>query len=320
MACDALLPSVDQLEYVLTVVGVLCVGKAALRGIWVIVIGVRAHFCSRLWDKRLVDVYGKWAVVTGSTDGIGKAYARELAKRGVNIVLISRNLDKLKNVAREIVEDYGVETDVIQVNFCDGLPIYDVIKKHLANKDIGILVNNVGMSLTCPMKFNQVTESSIWGHVNVNMASVPAMTHLLLPGMLTKGRGAVVNIASITAIYPAPLLGIYAASKSFVDSFSQGLEWECRGSGVTIQTLTPGLVTTNMTKFSSLLHKTNVFSPSPATFAYHAVNTLGYARRTTGYWAHGIQLFVLENFFNQWFYMHGCSLLMHYVAKNKKNK
>lgn len=274
------------------------VGRILLQALWAVGNGLRAHFWSRLWRKRLVEDYGRWAVVTGSTDGIGKEYAKELAKRGMNVVFVSRTLDKLKKVSAEIAQEFGVETEIVQADFSDGRPIYENIAKHLQDKEIGVLVNNVGVLLPQPMPFGDASDKDLWAHVNVNVASVPAMTKLVLPGMLRRGRGAIVNVSSLSNICPVPLIGIYAATKAFVDYFSRSLEHEYRGSGITVQTVMPGYVSTNMTSYSDLVHKPGVFIPNASTFAASTAHTLGYARRTTGYWVHGIQAHLLENFMN----------------------
>ncbi|KAG7160935.1 Hydroxysteroid dehydrogenase-like protein 1-like 1 [Homarus americanus] len=242
MGCDALIPGLGDFEYVLTVVGLLYVVKLAIQTLWAIVNGIRDHWWSRLWKKHLVEDYGKWAVVTGCSDGIGKEYAKELAKSGMNIILISRTLEKLQKVSTEIGQEYGVETEIVQLDFMTGRPIYEDIAKHLEDKEIGVLVNNVGVMLSHPMEFELSSDKDIWNHINVNMASVPAMTKLILPGMLSRGKGAIINVASIAGLHPIPLMGIYSASKAFVDYFSQALDWEYRGSGITVQTVTPSYV------------------------------------------------------------------------------
>ncbi|XP_050717313.1 inactive hydroxysteroid dehydrogenase-like protein 1 [Eriocheir sinensis] len=321
MGCDALIPGLGDFEYVLTVVGLLSLIKFLAQFLWAVGDGVRTHFWSRLWRKRLVEDYGKWAVVTGSTDGIGKEYAKELAKRGMNVVLISRSMDKLQKVSTEIAQEFGVETEVVQADFMHGRPIYEDIAKHLQDKEIGILVNNVGVMLSHPMEFELASEKDIWSHVNVNVASVPAMSKLVLPGMLSRGKGAVVNVASIAGFHPIPLMGIYAASKAFVDYLSQAMEWEYRGSGIIMQTLTPAYVSTNMTKFSELVHKPGLLIPTASTYAASAINTLGYARRSAGYWPHGIQTYLVENYINSWMFMLGNhmwnSLLLRTMKKNQ---
>ena len=98
--------------------------------------------------------YGSWAVVTGCTDGIGKAYAEHLAKRGLNIVLISRTLEKLQEQAKFITDKYKVETKVIAVDFTEQTSIYTTIRNELGDLDIGVLVNNVGMSYKYPEFFD----------------------------------------------------------------------------------------------------------------------------------------------------------------------
>lgn len=321
MACEALLPGLGQFEYLLTVVGLVYVGKVLLELIWSLACGFRAHFWSRLWDKRLVETYGKWAVVTGCTDGIGKEYAKQLAKRGMNIVLVSRTQDKLDKVSSEIVQEYDVQTEIVKVDFIDGRHIYEDVAKHLQDKEIGILVNNVGVMLPHPMEFELASEKDLWGHVNVNVASVPAMTKLVLPGMLTRGKGAIINIASIAGLYPIPLMGIYSATKAFVDYFSHSLEWEYRDSGITVQTILPSYVSTNMVKFSDILQRPNVLVPTASTFVSNAVHTLGYARRTSGYWAHGIQVHMAEKFGNKWLFMYFNYLWNSFLLRNmKKNQ
>ncbi|XP_063858203.1 inactive hydroxysteroid dehydrogenase-like protein 1 [Scylla paramamosain] len=294
MSSEALFPSLGALEHVLTVAGVLAVSKILLQLLWSVGSGVRIHFWSRLWKKRLVEDYGRWAVVTGSTDGIGKEYAKELARRGMNLVLVSRTMEKLHKVSAEIVREFGVQTEVIQADFSGGRPIYEDIAKGLQGKEIGILVNNVGVLLSEPQEFGDVSEKDIWSHVNVNVASVPAMTKLVLPGMLRRGRGAIVNVSSISSLCPVPMIGIYSATKAFVDFFSRALQCEYRNSGITVQTLIPSYVSTNMTKYCDLVHKPGVFIPTAPTYASSAINTLGYAHHTTGYWSHSLQAY----FFN----------------------
>ncbi|CAL4063904.1 unnamed protein product, partial [Meganyctiphanes norvegica] len=247
--------------------------------------------------------FGGLLVVTGCTDGIGKSYAKELAKSGMNILLISRTTEKLEKVSKEIGDEFSVETEIVQADFSNGLPIYENIAKHLQNKQIGILVNNVGLMLAYPQAFNEVSERDIWGHVNVNMASVCAMTKLVLPEMLARKKGAIVNIASIAASGPIPLMGIYSASKAFVEYFSLSLESEYSRSGITVQTVCPSYVATNMTSFSPLINTPSLVTPSADTFAASAVRTLGYTSLTSGFWTHGIQSWIVNSFCPRWLFM-----------------
>lgn len=234
-------------------------------------------------------------MITGSTDGIGKEYARQLAKTGMNIVLISRTLEKLQKVEQEIRKEFGVDTHIIRADFLQGRAIYEGIAEGLKGKDIGILVNNVGYFGSSPKNFIKVTEEDIWSFVNVNVASVVAMTHLILPQMMARKRGAIINISSMAALAPVPRMATYAATKTFVSSFSQALQFECRGSGVTVQTVEPGFVSTNMTSYSSDMRTPSLSAPNAATYVSSALMSLGYTKTTAGTLFHSFQKFIIES-------------------------
>ncbi|XP_063807559.1 very-long-chain 3-oxoacyl-CoA reductase-B-like [Pseudophryne corroboree] len=126
------------------VLGVLALSYLVLKQSWRLLKGFGTHILSRWWRTDLRK-YGAWAVVTGASDGIGKAYAEELARRGLNVVLISRTLKKLQSVAEGIELQTGRKTKIIQVDFTGGPEIYPKIEEGLKDMDIGILVNNVGI-------------------------------------------------------------------------------------------------------------------------------------------------------------------------------
>ncbi|XP_053935070.1 inactive hydroxysteroid dehydrogenase-like protein 1 [Cuculus canorus] len=175
---------------------------------------LRLHFIPKLGGKiDLVKQYGKWAVITGSTDGIGKAYAEELAKRGVNIILISRNKEKLEALCKSISETYKVETLFIVADFSKGREPYSAIKEALKDTEIGILVNNVGIFYPYPDYFTNLSEDILWDMININIASANMMTHIVLPGMVKKKKGAIVNVSSASCCQPTPMLAAYGASK-----------------------------------------------------------------------------------------------------------
>lgn len=153
------------------------------------------------------------ACIVGATDGIGRAYAEELASRGLNIVLISRNQEKLQMVAKDIADTYKVETDIIVADFSSGREIYDPIREALKDKDIGILVNNVAVFYPYPQYFTQVSEDKLWDIINVNIAAASLMVHIVLPGMVERKKGAVVTISSGSCCKPTPQLAAFSASK-----------------------------------------------------------------------------------------------------------
>ncbi|XP_067934951.1 very-long-chain 3-oxoacyl-CoA reductase-like isoform X1 [Watersipora subatra] len=225
---------------------------------------------------------GSWAVVTGATDGIGKAYAIALAKKGANIVLISRTASKLDAVAEEISAVANVQTKCITADFSGGVDIYGSIYKDLEGLDIGILINNVGMSYEYPEYLHQVPnrDETFDRMLHINIFSVTFMTTMILPQMVAKRKGAIVNIGSASC-FGFPLLTVYAASKAYVDSFSKNLAVEYADKGVLIQSVMPGHVATKMTGM-----KPNLFAPSAEDYAQSALTTIDIEPVTFGYWSH----------------------------------
>ncbi|XP_030621489.1 very-long-chain 3-oxoacyl-CoA reductase-B isoform X2 [Chanos chanos] len=228
---------------------------------------------------------GKWAVVTGATDGIGKAYAEELARRGFAIVLISRTQEKLDEVSKAIESKYNVATKTIAADF-GSLDIYPKIESGLAGLEIGILVNNVGVSYSYPEFFLQVPnlDAFINSMVNINITSVCQMTRLVLPRMVDRSKGVILNIASASGMYPVPLLSLYSSTKAFVDFFSRGLDAEYKSKGIIIQSVLPFFVTTKLSK----IRRATLDTPTPERYVAAELNTVGLQSQTNGYLPHAI--------------------------------
>ncbi|KAK6638809.1 hypothetical protein RUM43_007078 [Polyplax serrata] len=254
-----------------------------------VVHGIQAHFVRK--SVPLTVKFGPWAVVTGATDGIGKAYAFALARRGVNVVLISRNPKKLEMVSEEIVMQHLVTVKTIVADFSKGEEVFDNIKKELSDLSIGILVNNVGRQYKYPMYVGEVEERELWDIINVNMGATIMMTRIILPQMIENKKGAIVNISSGSELQPLPFMTVYAASKAFIKSFSNALRHEYKKFGITVQHLSPMFVNTKMNDFSYRLRETSLFVPDADTYATSALNVLGILNNSAGYWAHGLQSF-----------------------------
>ncbi|XP_064837706.1 very-long-chain 3-oxoacyl-CoA reductase-like isoform X2 [Oncorhynchus masou masou] len=254
-----------------------------LKWSWICWCGFRVYVLSKVWQTDL-KAYGQWAVVTGATAGIGKAYANELARRGLDIVLVSRSKDKLHIVAKEIESQHGRQTQIIQTDFTKGHDIYPAIAEALRDLDIGILVNNVGMNYSDKL---------------VHFLDIPnpeQMTRLVLPRMVSRGNGLIINMSSEAGAQPQPMLSLYSATKIFVTYFSRSLNSEYRSQGITVQCVAPFMVSTNMT------HNLppNLLLKSASAFAREALNTVGHSSYTSGCVSHALQNIALSIFFPDW--------------------
>ncbi|XP_056585773.1 17-beta-hydroxysteroid dehydrogenase type 3 isoform X2 [Triplophysa dalaica] len=192
---------------------------------------------------------GKWAVVTGGSDGIGRAYAQELSKHGMNVIIISRNQEKLERAARNIELSTGAKVKVITADFTKD-DMYGHIMKSLEDLDIGILVNNVGIlpsQVPCRLLETADLEKKIYDVINCNVKAMVKMCRIVLPGMQERGRGVILNVSSGIAKIPCPMYTLYAASKVFVERFSQCLQADYKSKGIIIQTVAPFGVSTSMT-------------------------------------------------------------------------
>jgi len=234
---------------------------------------------------------GEWAVITGATDGIGKGFAKELASRGMNIVLVSRTQSRLEDAAEEIRSKYNVKTAIIAVDFTDADAVFDKIKNGIEGLDgsIGLLINNVGMSYDHPEYFLEIDNCATFSRdmVSCNVSSVLNVSRAVMPSMVQRRRGAVINLSSFSALQSTPLLTVYAATKAFVTHFSQDLQVEYKGRGITVQCLAPCYVVSKLSKHK----RASFFIPTPEAYAKSALNTLGIETVSTGYWPHDVLLF-----------------------------
>lgn len=235
--------------------------------------------------------YGKWTIVTGCTDGIGKAIAESFARKGLNLVLISRTPAKLEEQAKELQSKYNIETRVVPLDFSLSSPnLYDGVRNAVRDLDIGILVNNVGMSYDHADFFENLTEDKIDKLIRLNIYSTTTMTSIVLPGMLQRKRGAIINVSSLSATVNEPMYAVYAASKAFVNTFSQALYYECKGRGVDVQTQLPAFVTTKMSK----LRQTSFFVCSTSAYAKAFCAHIGYGAFVVSWWTHALQMGALK--------------------------
>ena len=183
---------------------------------------------------------GDRAVVTGASYGIGEAIARQLARRGVNLLLLARSEDRLKQLAGELTD---VRVDVLAYDLRGSLPDAAQLGR------LDVLVNNAGFGATG--RFESWDGDWVAGMVDVNVRAVAGLTRIALPGMLERGRGGILNVASTAAFQPLPYMAEYAATKAFVLSFSRALHVEYRSRGITVTALCPGATYTRFHRISS---------------------------------------------------------------------
>jgi len=247
--------------------------------------------------KNLKKAYGEWAVVTGATDGIGKAMAFEFARKGQNVLFIGRSADKLKAATTECAEKYPKVT--VKSAVVDFATFSAAGAKSLSETldalDVGVLVNNVGISYDFPQFYHELTDSEVEAIMTVNMESVVWMTRAVLPAMLAKKRGAVVNMSSASARPPNPLLTIYSSTKGFVENFTKSLAKEYGDKGLSFQCQSPLYVATSIVFPGSKVppeKRATITTPTPKTYARYAVARIGYDTMTSPYWVHELFMWV----------------------------
>ncbi|CAM9868429.1 unnamed protein product, partial [Chrysoparadoxa australica] len=190
---------------------------------------------------------GEWAIITGASDGIGKAYALELAKKGLSVLLISRTIEKLEAAANEIKQacpEVTVQCLAVDFNSFDA-EAQAMISSSLCGKDIGVLINNVGYTAP-PLHLQYLSMAQINSLVQVNLMSTVLMTQAVLPAMTQQGRGAIVNTASGFGCMPSPLFSLYGATKAAIIRLSGALAVELEGKGISVQCQVPCMVATKM--------------------------------------------------------------------------
>ena len=178
-------------------------------------------------------------LVTGASSGIGAELARVFAKNGSALVLTARSVDKLEELARELRERQGTSVRVVAVDLAtaDG-PAKLVARLAEEGAQVDVLVNNAGYATYG--HFTEIDWAVEARELQLNVVSLTELTKRLLPGMLSRQRGGVLNVASTAAFQPGPLMALYYATKAYVLSLSEALAEEVRGTGVHVAALCPG--------------------------------------------------------------------------------
>jgi short-subunit dehydrogenase len=190
------------------------------------------------------------ALVTGASSGIGAVYAERLARRGYDLILVARNRERLAALAARLAGETGRKVDTLPADLTDKADIARVEAVLRTNPGITLLVNNAGVGATAPLLASDIGKMEEM--IELNVGVLTRLTYAAVPGFVARGAGTLVNIASIVAVSPETLNGVYGGSKAFVLALSQSLQHELAGKGVRVQAVLPGATATEFWEIAGL--------------------------------------------------------------------
>lgn len=250
---------------------------------------------------------GAYCVITGASDGIGKEYAKQMAARGFNVVLISRTLSKLETLKAEIEAEYKVKAEILAIDIAaDDQSNYAKIKELCAELPITALINNVGQSHSIPVPFLETEESELRNIITINNTATLLITQIIAPIIVKSvkdkkaSRGLILTMGSFGGLIPTPLLATYSGSKAFLQQWSNSLAGELAGDKVDVELVLSYLVTSAMSK----IRRTSMLIPNPKQFVKATLKNFG--RRcgaqerfatSTPFWSHAIYEFIIDETF-----------------------
>lgn len=183
------------------------------------------------------------AVITGASSGIGAIYADRLARRGYDLLLVARNHERMADLARTLESNTGsnVETLAADLTNSNDLAMLERILRE--DSRVTLLVNNAGVGATAPLLNSDVADMS--RIIALNVDALTRLTYAVVPAFVKRGAGTIINIASVVAVAPELLNGVYGGTKAFVLAFSQSLRHELANTGIKVQVVLPGATATD---------------------------------------------------------------------------
>lgn len=182
------------------------------------------------------------ALVTGASAGIGAVYADRLARRGHDLVLVARNHDRLNQLARRLARETGRSVEALVADLDDPGDLARVEARLRTDPSLTLLVNNAGVGATAPLL--QADVDRMDAMIRLNVGALTRLTYAAVPGFVERGGGTIVNVASIVAVSPETLNGVYGGTKAFVLALSQSLHHELSERGLRVQAVLPGATAT----------------------------------------------------------------------------
>ena len=193
----------------------------------------------------MLDSYNdRWALITGASSGIGAEFAAQLAGRGMHLILAARRKDRMAELATDLNTRHGTRCHIVAIDLADpdsSRRLFEEVRK--LQVDVELLVNNAGTGLIGQIQ--STSAEDVRRMLNVNLMTLADLTYRILPGMISRGHGAIINMSSQAAFQPVAFMAGYAASKSFILHFSEALWAEVRSRGVTVTAVCPGVTRTD---------------------------------------------------------------------------
>jgi hypothetical protein len=194
----------------------------------------------------------KTALITGASSGIGAVYADRLARRGYDLVLVARNKERLEAVATSIQSATGRTVQLLQADLANPAESA-VVEALLAKGGIDMLVNNAGFGAVAPLMQSDIKD--MVSMIDINVTALTRLTYAAVPAFIKQGGGTLINIASIVAVGPEILNGVYGATKAYVLALTQSLQHELASQGIRIQAVLPGATATDFWGVAGLPHE-----------------------------------------------------------------
>lgn len=182
------------------------------------------------------------ALITGASTGMGAVYADRLAKRGYDLILVARDEAKLNLVSNRIKLDHGVEVAVVAADLTNKTELAGIESLLRSDNSITLLVNNAGLGAVTKLEESNIDD--IETMISLNVIALTRLSAAIVPGLIAKGQGAIINIASIVALAPELLNGAYSGSKAYVVNFTQSMHHELAEKGIKVQAVLPGAIDT----------------------------------------------------------------------------
>ena len=236
-----------------------------------------------------------YAIITGASDGLGKEYTLQLARLGFRTLLVSRSQAKLDAVSSEIKSK--ISGSVVQTHSIDFTSATNKEYSHLQatidtlDGEVGILVNNVGLSHSIPVPFAYTPSTELEGIININCLATLKVTQMVLPHLIRRKKGLILTMGSFGGLLPTPLLATYSGSKAFLQQWSTALGAEVAPQGITVELVQSYLITTAMSK----IRRVSILVPNPRTYVKSALAKVGrsggaqgYQYTGTPYWSHAV--------------------------------